>query len=77
MFGKINENTLKKAKNKLDVMLSEKQKQEIFKKLENTDRATLLKMLENVDLSSVSDSSIENLLNNFDADSIIDKIKKM
>ena len=77
MFDKINEDTFKKVKNRLDLALSEKQKQEIIEKLKNTDRSALLKMLEKIDLSKVSDERVESILNSMDAGEIVDKIKKM
>lgn len=77
MFDKINEDTFKKVKNRLDLALSEKQKQEIIEKLKNTDRSALLKMLEKIDLSKVSDERVESILNNMDAGEIVDKIKKI
>lgn len=77
MFDKINEDTFKKVKNRLDLALSEKQKQEIIEKLKNTDRSALLKMLEKIDLSKVSDERVESILNSMDAGEIVDKIKKI
>ena len=35
MFDKISEDTLKKAKNRLDIVLSDRQKREISEKLKN------------------------------------------
>ena len=77
IFDKISEDTLKKAKNKLDMILTDRQKQEILTKLQGTDRETLLNMLSRMDLSSLSDESVEKLMNNLDAESIADKLNKM
>ena len=77
IFDKISEDTLKKAKNKLDMILTDRQKQEILTKLQGTDRETLLNMMSRMDLSSLSDESVEKLMNNLDAESIADKLNKM
>ena len=77
IFNNVNEDTLRKAKNKLDMILTERQKKEIINKLQGTDRYTLINMLNNIDLSSVNNENIEKLISNMDAESIIDKLKRL
>ena len=73
----MNENALMKARQKLDMILTDRQKQEIIKKLENTDRRTLMEMIGKMDLSSLNSETMEKLFKNTDANEIMKKFNQM
>ena len=68
-----NNNDLRKAKEKLNLMLTDRQKAEIEKKLKNVDRNELLNMLSSLDLSK-QNVDIEKLIENADIENIIKRL---
>lgn len=58
----LNDDTLRRAKNKIDTMLSEKQKAELMEKIKGMDKATLVSMLKNIDPNKVGDESLRNFI---------------
>ena len=76
-FGNVNEEALLRAKKRLDMILTDRQKQELIKKLENTDRSALMEMLGKIDLSGLDMRTVENLLENTNADEIMKRFKNM
>ena len=68
-----NNNDLRKAKEKLNLMLTERQKAEIEKKLKNVDRNELLNMLSGLDLSK-QNVDLEKLIENADIENIIKRL---
>ena len=65
------------AKKKLDMILSDRQKQEIIRKLENTDKKALMEMLGKMDFKNLDGQTIENLIKNTDANEVMKKFSQM
>ena len=68
-----NNNDLRKAKEKLNLMLTDRQKAEIEKKLKNVDKNELLNMLSGLDLSK-QNVDLEKLIENADIENIIKRL---
>ena len=68
-----NNNDLRKAKEKLNLMLTDRQKAEIEKKLKNVDKNELLNMLSSLDLSK-QNVDLEKLIENADIENIIKRL---
>ena len=66
-------NDLKKAKDKLNLMLTDRQKEELTKKLKNVDRNTLLNMISGLDLSK-QNIDLEKMIENADIENIIKRL---
>ena len=66
-------NDLKKAKDKLNLMLTDRQKEELTKKLKNVDRNTLLNMISGLDLSK-QNIDLERMIENADIENIIKRL---
>lgn len=68
-----NNSDLRKAKEKLNLMLTDRQKAEIEKKLKNVDKNELLNMLSSLDLSK-QNVDLEKLIENADIENIIKRL---
>lgn len=62
IFGNISEDTIKKAKEKIDMMLTDKQKAEIIEKINKMDKNDLMNILKNANMNNITDKKVNDLL---------------
>ena len=64
-MGNFNDEILQKAKNKINSMLSEKQKEELLNKIKDMDKNSLKSILKNINLDKVEDPDLREFVKNF------------
>ena len=62
IFGNISEDTIKKAKEKIDMMWTDKQKAEIIEKINKMDKNDLMNILKNANMNNITDKKVNDLL---------------
>lgn len=66
IFRNISDDTVKKAKEKIDMMLTDKQKSEIIEKINKMDKSDLINILKNANMNNITDEKVNDLLNKLD-----------
>lgn len=66
-----------RLKNKLNGLLTERQKREIFEKIKDIDKSELQRMIEKANISSMSESELMNIIENAGKNDVINKLKRL
>lgn len=64
-MNNFNDEVLKKAKNKINSMLSEKQKEELMAKIKGMDKVTIMNMLKNINPDKIDDPDLKSFVETF------------
>lgn len=63
-MGNLNDDIVKKAKNKINSMLSDRQKEELLCKIKDMDRSSLKGILKNINPDKVEDPDLKEFIKN-------------
>lgn len=64
-MGNLNEEILQKAKNKINSMLSDRQKEELLKKIKEMDKESIKSIFKNINPDKVEDPDLKEFVKNF------------
>ncbi len=66
-----------RLKNKLNGLLTERQKKEIFDKIKDIDKSELQRMIEASNISNMSENELMRIIENAGKNDVINKLKRL